>query len=429
MANAECRAIQKKRSLIEERIATATDLTWFSGKLRENEFIDLRKASSVTSMQGVSTPGKVSQLLDAVEAKIKHSETPHKLFNQFVAIFESEVLNDVSQILYKTRQDCATSCALPESDSREDGVGEDSTNEPAASLSARQNSSATWSTIPVQPAQVSSFETESCAPGANVPLPTFHSPPVPIATEKNESAAELDCADGVGHDAVRIATDSMSVSHHENGTTMRSSVMVHVSTAEQIPTPQSDSSYENLIRPIWQREDRLLEKEQQIASLEAEIVRLRDNESTLLREKYRINEELTSVKSCYESTLIEKDDEHKEKMSLKEQEIDRMREELSTAYPRAKLEMKEQYEALVQELRDQLKEKEKLCQQYCISKKIHELELKLKDKDVELERRKREIAEKESQVRVIQLQCNNLLTAVLVACVCIIFTTVYSRMR
>ena len=410
MTTVECLAIQKKRSVIVERIATATDLTWFSGKLRENEFIDARRASSVTSMQGVSPADKVSQLLDAVEAKIKLSD-PHRVFNQFVAIIESNpCLKDVSQILDKTRQeirDHATSYAPPENDNREDSIGEDGINDPAASLPSRRDSSATWSTIPVQPAHVDSFEMENGDPAQ---LPTCHSKNLvyspPIVPEKNESAAKLECADGEGH-AIRIAT-GMSVPHYENGT-MQSSIMVHGSPIEQTPTPQSDSSAEDRFRP------EIEQKDQQIAALNAEIDRLNTIISTLEQQKDRINADLREIKSSCESTLKKKEDELREckdKLSLKEQENYRMREELRKAFQKAELEEKEritQYE----ELTDQkLKGREELYQLQCEkhqlesvhNDKIHELELRLRDKDVALEKSKREVAEKESQVRILQAQ-------------------------
>ena len=404
MATAECRAIQRKQSLIVERLSTASNLTWFSGKLRENDFIDSRKTASVTSMKGASADEKISQLLDAVETKIKHSEEPHKLFEQFVTIFECEPsLKDVSQILYKTRQelkDHAASYPLPENDS---SVGEDSTNDPARSRPMIKNSSATWSTTPVQAADDNSFSVASIPP------------------EKNEGIAELESADGEGR-ADRVVTN-MSVPRHENGTTMRSSVMVYGSTMPETPTPQRDPSVEDLLFPIrhkiQQAEDRLLEKDEQIDTLKAEIAALKSRVATLAQEKDSITAELMSVKSSYESTLKQKEVElaqYKKRLSLKERENDRMREEFNAALQKAQLEEKErikEYEAAIQNLHDQkVKAVEKQCELicekstlYCESKdKIHELELKLKDKDIELEKSKREVAEKESQVRILQAQ-------------------------
>ena len=102
--NVESQVIQKLRLTIVDGIATSAGPLWLSQKLQQEDFMSTERASGILNTMGFSSSDKVSQMMEAVESKIKRDPSdPSEFFEKFVAIVESEpALGDV----YKALDDC-----------------------------------------------------------------------------------------------------------------------------------------------------------------------------------------------------------------------------------------------------------------------------------------------------------------------------------
>ena len=93
--------IRDHREMIVNRIVTSVGALWLSQKLQQEDFISPERASDILNTLGISSSEKVSQMIEAVESKIKYD--PSQFFGKFVAIVESEpALEDV----HKALDDC-----------------------------------------------------------------------------------------------------------------------------------------------------------------------------------------------------------------------------------------------------------------------------------------------------------------------------------
>ena len=97
----ETQVIQKLRLTIVDRIATSAGPLWLSQKLPQEDFMSTERASGILNTMGFSSSDKVSQMMEAVESKIKRDPSdPSEFFGKFVAIVESEpALGDVCKAL------------------------------------------------------------------------------------------------------------------------------------------------------------------------------------------------------------------------------------------------------------------------------------------------------------------------------------------
>ena len=94
----ERQVIREHRQMIVDRIATSVSALWLSQKLQQEDFISPERASDIFNTLGISSGVKVSQMMEAVESKIKYD--PSQFFGKFVAIVESEpALEDVRKAL------------------------------------------------------------------------------------------------------------------------------------------------------------------------------------------------------------------------------------------------------------------------------------------------------------------------------------------
>ena len=94
----ESQVILKHRQMIVNRIATSAGPLWLSHKLQQEDFISPERAAAILNTLGISSSDKVSQMMEAVESKIKYD--PSQFFGKFVEIVESEpALEDVHQAL------------------------------------------------------------------------------------------------------------------------------------------------------------------------------------------------------------------------------------------------------------------------------------------------------------------------------------------
>ena len=84
----ESQVILKHRQMIVDRIAKSAGALWLSQKLQQEDFISPERASNILNTLGISSCDKVSQMMEAVESKIKYD--PSQFFGKFVAIVESE---------------------------------------------------------------------------------------------------------------------------------------------------------------------------------------------------------------------------------------------------------------------------------------------------------------------------------------------------
>ena len=100
----ESQVILKLRLMIVDRIAKSAGPLWLSQKLQEEDFISPERASDILNTLGIPSSVKVSQMMEAVESKIKYD--PSRFFGKFVEIVESEpTLEDVCKVLDDCYQD------------------------------------------------------------------------------------------------------------------------------------------------------------------------------------------------------------------------------------------------------------------------------------------------------------------------------------
>ena len=102
----ESQVILKHRQMIVDRIAKSAGPLWLSQKLQQEDFISPERASDILDTRGISSSEKVSQMMEAVESKIKYD--PSRFFRKFVAIVaESEpALEDVCKALDESGYQC-----------------------------------------------------------------------------------------------------------------------------------------------------------------------------------------------------------------------------------------------------------------------------------------------------------------------------------
>ena len=100
----ESQVILKHRQMIVDRIAKSAGALWLSQKLQQEDFISPERAAAILNTLGISNCDKVSQMMEAVESKIKYD--PSRFFGRFVEIVESEpALKDVCKALNDCYQD------------------------------------------------------------------------------------------------------------------------------------------------------------------------------------------------------------------------------------------------------------------------------------------------------------------------------------
>ena len=99
--------------MIVDRITTSVGPSWLSNMLQQEQFMSTRKASDIFT-PSIPSGEKVSQMLEAVETKIKCAEVKDqgRLFRKFVAIVKSEsALEDVRKALDDCYQAlCSSTC-------------------------------------------------------------------------------------------------------------------------------------------------------------------------------------------------------------------------------------------------------------------------------------------------------------------------------
>ena len=100
----ESQVILKHRLMIVDRIPKSVSVLWLTQKLQQEDFISSERAADIRNMLGISDCDKVSQMMEAVESKIKYK--PSRFFRKFVAIVESEpALEDVCRALNECYQE------------------------------------------------------------------------------------------------------------------------------------------------------------------------------------------------------------------------------------------------------------------------------------------------------------------------------------
>ena len=83
----ESKAIRKNCTKIANAIADQGLTQWFATKLEEEDFI-----AHFPSVMGVTQFTQVTQMLTAVQSKLKTTDTPVETFRQFIEILECQVV-------------------------------------------------------------------------------------------------------------------------------------------------------------------------------------------------------------------------------------------------------------------------------------------------------------------------------------------------
>ena len=95
----EYRTLQKNSSKIIDVVANQSDVTLFSRKLVENDFISSQLANNIVQTMGHSAYNKVDQLMQAVESQIRTARNPTATFETFMQILREIPLNQLADQL------------------------------------------------------------------------------------------------------------------------------------------------------------------------------------------------------------------------------------------------------------------------------------------------------------------------------------------
>ena len=100
LKGAESQVIQRKLSMVVDRITKSAGPLWLAQKLQEEGFISTQRAADILNTQGISSSEKVSHMMEAVESKIRGDSNPSRHFEKFIMILQSEpALEDVVKAL------------------------------------------------------------------------------------------------------------------------------------------------------------------------------------------------------------------------------------------------------------------------------------------------------------------------------------------
>ena len=102
----ESQTLQRKLSMVVDRITKSAGPLWLSQKLQEEGFISAQRAADILNTQAISSSDKVSSMMQAVESRIKSDSKPSQPFGKFIDILQSEPsLQDVVRTLEAYYQD------------------------------------------------------------------------------------------------------------------------------------------------------------------------------------------------------------------------------------------------------------------------------------------------------------------------------------